>query len=72
MRFAAGTLVAEVRLRRIAAVKAWSASKKPVPTDPGPHGPSITMKTRSKYHSLGLAVCASLTLQSAHAVSTIT
>jgi hypothetical protein len=30
------------------------------------------MKTRSKYRTLGLALCASLTLQSAHAVSTIT
>jgi hypothetical protein len=30
------------------------------------------MKTPSTYHSLGLALCASLTLQSAHAVSTVT
>ena len=30
------------------------------------------MKTRSQYHALGLALCACLTLQSAHAVSTIT
>jgi hypothetical protein len=30
------------------------------------------MKTRSKHRLLGLAFCTSLTLQSAHAVSTIT